>query len=277
MSCLKSIKLDKNKAAIEISKNEEIKANEYIDIKETDNIVNEVISKKDNDDYFEAITEKYINSSQYHDEDYDFIAHSLLSFFNEEKSLNIDTTEKLPFISCTVSDDGVLRTYSWDTKEGGISSVYTSIVQYIMPSGKPNALFLNDIIKNFEDKIHPMTLVEYYDIDILKENIYCLRGSTRIGIFDHLSGFITLKLQDDMLVPYPAFNNDISLFFYGYPSGGNPKERITDYFATFNKGIFKISLDYGTRENDSLIKKTLDFVFNGIEFLGDYEIFAKIK
>jgi hypothetical protein len=69
----------------------------------------------------------------------------------------------------------------------------------------------------------------------------------------------------------------MSLFFYGYPSGEKPEERIMDYLTTFNDKIFKISLSYGIREGDGIIKKTLDFVFNGIEFLGDYELFTKIK
>jgi hypothetical protein len=103
------------------------------------------------------------------------------------------------------------------------------------------------------------------------------------------ASFLAIKLLDEKIEPYMAFNGDNTLgFLVGTQYGGV----IENFMVQFGETPFKIKILFNLRENlgnnsqwtedpDFRISKTyiydiLEFTFDGTEFLGDYAKFNEI-
>jgi hypothetical protein len=224
-------------------------------------------------------SDDYRNGRRDWDRDMETIENSLLIFFRTKESLDADMSYYLPFVSCLKSKDGRIRVYSWEPfDDGGLDSVNTTIIQYITAAKNPEAVMIDDVIENdTEEWNHPMIYMGYGVIGNIKDSVYILQGGRQAGWHGVQSGFITFQLKDDELMPYYAFNGSMSFYFSWY-SPRDDLEGIIDYRLNFDNEPFKISFVYNeTEKNGNIARKTMEFIFDGAVFAGDYETFREIE
>ncbi|GHV58378.1 hypothetical protein AGMMS49579_25770 [Spirochaetia bacterium] len=208
---------------------------------------------------------------------YNAIVEAYLSFFKLPESLSIDFSKEISNIRLErgTSDDGLLNVYNWiSNRESNWHC--DSLIQYTTESGNLNTILSREITQNEE-----LDIIGFGGIENLAKDIYLLSGHARAAPWVYIRGYITIKLENDTLKPYFAFNNEMSLCFYEYhPNGWKGFEQNRPFFDINwdnNSGndSSTIRIPYGKSETN--IDGILDFVFNGKEFLGDYTKFNEIR
>jgi hypothetical protein len=221
-------------------------------------------------------------------------------YFETEESLSYaprDSTEH-----DVTSKDGKIRAFSWYTWNGGTASDDDSLLQYRMSNGKLKAVPLDTIIAQPENQKpkYSDSEYEYYEnldwkissIKSLKENVYLLHGySGQGGSF----GFITIELKNDVIYPYCAFNGEMILRLnLPYKEAYNRiNPDYLPYLVNYNikpdDPQYTIELLYVTEVKDgwlindhrvdrnNIITVTNPIVFNGKEFVGDYELIFALE
>jgi hypothetical protein len=199
----------------------------------------------------------------------DIIQDAVLEILKTQESLTLDIEKIFPFIRCAVSKDGLVRTYSWDSHISTDDTIYTTIVQYVLPSGRPDAKLIDDIVAINDNSIPNPTTLCCQGVYVLKDNIYMLALNARAGAWEQLTSFITLELKSNGIVSYHAFNNETILSAFWRPAN-RPVEDIIECNLFYEDEKYKIKITYGTDENE-IKNETLFFVFADKEFIGDYE------
>lgn len=197
----------------------------------------------------------------------DLVPKLLTDFLKTKESWSIDIEKDLDFLKgFDVSDDGMVRIYTWDNWEGGTGDSNQNIIQYRTKTGAVNAVYSRDLFD-----IGFGYGLEYWVGRKLKEDVYLLGGGGRAGGFYANGSYVAVKLTDKKILPYKAFNGESDLSFnylVGDKNGG-----IADFEDNFdqNETPFQIKIIY-----DVFRKKDLLFTFNGSEFIGDYEKFYEL-
>jgi hypothetical protein len=212
----------------------------------------------------------------------------LLTYFNSTKSLERDINKTLPFLRYNISEDGLLRVYSWEIGGGGTFIPYNSIIQYKTSDFKVIAVNIDDLSNSNGGDLN------YGYIKKLKEDCYLLGGSTRAMSFSYTSAFIAVKLEYEKerydtkkFVPLPIFNNSHIFSATEYHARHFPLKMVIRGIRLDNEEL-KIIITYDeviddTRtidpdnRNNNLKFYTLEFKYNGIEFTGDYEKLIEIR
>jgi hypothetical protein len=211
------------------------------------------------------------------------IEKELLLFFNSPESLVDDILTRLPFLESTTSGDGLLTTYTWNRKMDGGSSgslEYSTIVRYIDSNNNPVVI-----------------LKTYFKCDTiyqLNEDVCLFYGFYYGGHRIIVHQLWALTLVKDRLIPYPVFDGDALLLFAQDGSGELDLwtllkyERLIDYDFNFEHEPFYIRFTYTDiidnvddsefREIDikDIACSSLEFVFDGTKFVGDYEHLSKL-
>jgi hypothetical protein len=216
----------------------------------------------------------------------------LVDFFRTEESWSIDVKKELPFISyISTSQDNMVRIYSWDYGEPATGDTFNSIIQYKAESGIINAAQVGGLGEQAEQfgqlgfRWGPS-----YNIGFkIEEQAYLIWSHSRAGGFMSSASFLAIKLLDEKIEPYMAFNGENTLgFLVGTQFGGV----IENFRVQFDKTPFWVKIVFDLREGSAsdsqwtgdpdikyaepYIYDILEFSFNGTEFLGDYAKFNEI-
>lgn len=214
-------------------------------------------------EFFTSITE--ISTSMSRDADLDDweswhdknnqIIELLVAFLKTDTTWFIDITKYLPFMKVSISDDDILKIYSWTLERWGTGDYFNNIIQYKTKSGTINAI---------EMKGPPQYMVGC----ILKSHLYLLLGDARAGGGIGFSVFKAIEISDDELLPYPAFNGSSELSFFASP--WEDRTQIDNLNLNFKDQPFSIKfITHDDRE--------FEFIFSDSEFMGDYEKFDEIR
>jgi hypothetical protein len=211
----------------------------------------------------------------------DAIESALLLFFKSKESRDIDISEKLPFLKCSSSSDGLLKVYGWYDRGSGLYDGHRSIIQYTPPSGEPNAISVSKITTSGGSD-YPSA--EVYDtIYRLKESVYLLRGNVELpGMFNFGTEFVAVKIENNYLVPCLVFDNTFILYCHNIPYDSS--DLTANISTNFENEPFWIKIDYPVLKNNKdpinetitendIMRKTFEFIFNGTKFIGDYKPF----
>jgi hypothetical protein len=191
----------------------------------------------------------------------EFVKRALYEFLKEETHNIDDIKKELPFITIAVSDDGLLRIYSWYQKEGGTYLAYHSIIQYRLESGRYGVEFFSANYSNEESDRFNYPEVEYHSIINLKKHVYLINGHTRSSSSVYANVFIVLELNKT-LNPYNVFDNDNVLEII--QSLKRDRANVYSSAGYFTEKPYKIKIAYDASEE-------IELVFNGEEFTGDYD------
>ena len=229
-------------------------------------------------------------------EKYKIIRESLLTLFGTRGSFSIDLSKELPFIESSESEDGTLRIYNWEVYTGGTFHMVESIIQYgIDREYSPMAWFMNN------DEKFQFPEYGYGVIKKLKNNLYLIGGGTTVSSFRDTRLYSIIQTSDsfsvrenELLSLYPAFNNENFLNIIFSPD--YERERIYSVFFSSKNGQDKIIVVYDVREDINNYNKwfnenpepaiiivkphifdIIEFIFNGVEFIGDYEKLNELK
>jgi hypothetical protein len=286
---------------------------EDISIKLTDELSAEQNNSQNNSEIESVLSETPLEENDYWDDLCDFINHLygkytyyendgsndeewwsanslvmnlLLAYLNSMKSLERDINKALPFLECNISEDGLLRIYSWAIGGGGTFIPYNSIVQYKTSDFKVIAVNINDLSNNNGGNLN------YGYIKKLKEDCYLLGGKTRAMSFSYTSTFIAVKLEEEKydtkkFVPLPIFNNSHTFSATEYHARQFPKKMVIRGIELSNEEL-KIIITYdeviddtrtidSDNKNNNLKFYTLEFKYNGTKFTGNYEKLIEIK
>jgi hypothetical protein len=209
------------------------------------------------------------------------IAEALLAFFKTEKSLSVNIEAELSFLSYAVSNDGLIRIYTWDKKEGGRSFSNNAVIQYITTSGKPDVILMEDFVyEHAKSTIQPDLLAKelyYTNIYLLDNNTYLLEGYVGVDLSTVFHGYFAIRLQDDVVLPYAAFHNKATLLYHERFSESE-KYGIEKTETFFEKKPYTIEIVFREQQkNNETVLKSVQFVFNDGQFMGDYELFNAIN
>jgi hypothetical protein len=222
------------------------------------------------------------------------IMNLLLTYLNSTKSLERDINQALPFLECNISEDGLLRVYSWAIGGGGTFIPYNSILQYKTPEFEVTAVNIDDLLNSNNGRE-----LNYGYIKKLKEDCYLLGGSTRAMSFSYAHTFIAFKLEYEKgraekgrynikkFVPLPVFNNSRT-FSATEMHARQFSQKMVIRGVELNDEELKIIITYDEviddtkiidpdNRNNNLEFYTLEFKYNGTEFTGDYEKLMEIK
>jgi hypothetical protein len=222
----------------------------------------------------------------------EMIPKLMVDFFRTEESWSIDMKKELPFISdISISQDNMVRIYSWDYMESATGDTFNNIIQYKAESGIINAVQIGGLGEHAEPfRQLGLGWGPSYGIGFkIEEQVYLIWSHARAGGFMSSASFSAIKLLDEKIESYMAFNGDNKLkFSVGTQYGG-----VIDNFAVqFNKTPLWIKIIFNVRESSAnnsqwtedpdikyaepYIYDILEFSFNGTEFLGDYAKFNEI-
>lgn len=231
----------------------------------------------------------------------------LLLLFISEESLSMNIKNELPFLSCIVSEDNLVKVYSWYT-ENDIHhswSNYHSIIQYIRKDGTLGAELILDGLADatrFLSTSDSYLSLNYLNIYKLKDSVYLLHGYMTNDNSDPKEGtytyaFITVEIQNYWSVFYPAFESithysaftlPVPITAFRYSLVDEKNQRLaTDAFVYFNtEGNCIIQINYAeliisdktfkNATDQDYKKKYWQFVFDGTKFSGDYNAVEKL-
>jgi hypothetical protein len=242
------------------------------------------------------ITDVYNNTDFYDFDEHDlywaktnFVETALLLFFMSEESLQVNIDVELPFLNCVTSPDGRLKIYFWHEKSRGLQEQINAVFQYTTASGEIRAVLPKDI-RTYREWRESETYVpiHFRNIFLLNDNVYiCYGGEDDSVSRDHISKYTAVTIKGNDLVYYPAFNGSMLLTiynaFYSTFAEQNTKA-IISFSDNFDTPPYKITVRYaefidgkrwstGYVGEDNYITKQIEFIFNGIEFIGDYDFF----
>jgi hypothetical protein len=210
----------------------------------------------------------------------------LLLYFKTEESLHINNEKELDFITSLISPDKKIVLYSWNQKIWSLPESFNGIIQYVASTGEPGAVTVDGM--NMSDS-------KYTNINLLKDNVYLLYGEDAGRSAVNVASFVVLEFDEDEgnLTFYRAFNHKAKLLFditglwEQYKFSG---PHVIDYRYNFDKEPYTITITYIQFINEDLrntmgyiiatensITRTIEFVFDGKEFIGDYDILEEIR
>jgi len=194
----------------------------------------------------------------------------LLDFLKQEENWSIDVGNELSFMHRSISEDGMVRIYNWEF-ESATGDTYHTILQYKSELDTINVVQISGWSGDYKQfrQLGFIWGAEYGVGFKIAEQTYLLWAHARAGGFMSLISFVAVRLLDGKLEPYMAFNGDNYLgLLAGEQNGGIIQHH---FDLQFNEKPFSIRIFYNPhgisdREPDSF----LDFIFNGSEFMGDY-------
>jgi hypothetical protein len=209
----------------------------------------------------------------------------LLLYFKTEESLRINNEKALPFITSLASPDKRIIFHSWNQKILSLPESFNGIIQYITSTGESDAVTAEGM--NMYD-------FKYTNIYLLKDNVYMLYGEEAGPGAVNLASFIALKFDEDRdsLTVYRTFNHKTKLLFdttglwEEYKFSG---PHVIDYSYNFDTEPYTITITYIRFINEDLrnlgyiiaaentVTGTIEFVFDGNEFIGGYDILEEIR
>jgi hypothetical protein len=222
------------------------------------------------------------------------LENSLIDFLRTEESWSIDVEKEMPFIEYSVSEDNMVRIYSWyfDVASG---DTYFSIIQYKAESGIINAIQVSGYYDERFEQYRQLGFYQgpsYYVDFKIEKYTYLIGSQARAGGFMSTAQFLAVRLLDGKIEPYKAFNGDNELVFsVGIQYGGT----IDNFDFQFDKKPYWIRIMYNVHEDpknysqwildhpsferyaEPLIYDYLEFYFNGTEFIGDYKKFKEVS
>jgi hypothetical protein len=222
------------------------------------------------------------NSDSLWQEKNDAIEAMLLLYFKTEESLRIKNEKELPFVTSLASPDKKIIFYSWNKKILSLPESFNGIIQYVTSTGEPDVVTAEGM--NMSDS-------KFTNIYSLKDNVYLLYGEDA-GRGVNLASFVALEFDEDRITSYKAFNHKTKLLFditgllEEYKFSG---PHVIDYRYNFDKEPYTITITYIQFINEDLrnlgyiiatentVMKTIEFVFDGNEFIGDYDILEEIR
>jgi hypothetical protein len=197
--------------------------------------------------------------------------------------------ENLPFLLCDISNDGIMKIYKWNATQSG-DNIYHSIVVYnnnlenvIIPMNKLvselTALPLNPFIPD-----NKWEYLDYEFVDRIKDeqkNIYILRGNIAAGEGFHFYGYIGLEVNNNEIKLSELFNGKKQIGFKMDCLIGrefNNEYLVVDVITIrtelYLRRPFRIIvlLARMNETNDGLEYKTVTYLYNNGEIVGDYNI-----
>jgi hypothetical protein len=179
----------------------------------------------------------------------------LVAFLKISITWSIDITKYFPYITASISNDGMVKIFSWTLAMWGTGDYYNNIIQYKTESGEVSALEIDG--------------PQRYVIGcILKDNVYLLLGGARAGGGIGFNAFKVIEISHNELLPYFAFNGNSELSFFASPR----EDRTQIYYYDLNFIEHPFSIKFITHDEEYL-----EFIFSGSEFIGDYEKFNEIR
>jgi hypothetical protein len=215
------------------------------------------------------------------------IEDELLSFFNSNDSTIDNLTTKLPFLNLVVSDNGLVRVYTWDRRMNGGSSgslEYSSVIQIMDSNDKPKAILI--------------VYLKCDELFTIEESIYLLSGNYYAGHGTSNNNIHAISIINDDIVSYDAFNGKNYLGFSCYHRIElyynlellSEYERIVDFDLNCTVKPYTMTFVYTNKitvqENDNLDRfvdlddfkySSLEFIWDGEKFVGDYEHLVRIR
>jgi hypothetical protein len=226
----------------------------------------------------------------FHDKDME-LARLLTKFLKTEESWNIyweeymlDNEGDTWFIwRICRSKENNFRIYNiWFKHRWGEDGCVSNIIQYRTKTGKINAEHI-DLINNFNyfsNKFGFNLSRNGYNIKFtLEEDAYLLETDTPREINTYI--YVALKVYDDYIEPYPVFNGKNTLTLPVRPPVYGEGIYSWD-ISPENEIPYKIIIDYNVSEyydNYMDIHRnwdTLEFIYNGSKFIGDYDLLNKL-
>jgi hypothetical protein len=207
---------------------------------------------------------------------------ALIAFLKSPDSLSVDMAKEEEYMTMlvSVSDDGRLRTYNWISNTDS-NYHFDTIIQYDTGLGTLDAVLVRDITSDYY-----LGRLDYGLPVRIKENTYLLGGHARAAPFVYAVGHITITIEDGVLKPYLAFNNEIGIVYF--ESHGEWEEEYTRVVAFFDDDDIskfvtsdktdtaqRIRIPYGKKYDT--IDGVLVFEFNGTEFTGNYDMLDRIR
>ena len=235
-------------------------------------------------EFYEDVSSFYSDKTYLLWEEENEIIELLLSwFFKTEDSLIIDLKEELPFVTTFFSLDKCLSIHNWKKKAAFNMDLHNNILQFITPDNRLLTFRTSQMKNNIQ--------IAYSEAYKIQDNIYILYGFEEGSRSIHRNAFIAIKIYDDMIAEYSAWDTDS--FFVIDTDGAWPNinigvsERIIGISFNFITEPFSIEITYGeiilnnNNSEDTLVNKyntgTLVFIFDGMRFVGDYEKLNSLK
>jgi hypothetical protein len=251
----------------------------------TDNIVS-IITEDENEAenriIFDEIKELYNIEDEINDpvrfaENNNKITELLLSLLKNEKNYNINIP--IDFISRTFSayEGFPIKVYYWYSGENYFGR-FNSIIQYKTASGGVEAVKTADLFNS-----QASTLDYFGIIENIEENIYLLSGTLwRPRWYVDLTYFICVKLDENGIELYNAFNGDSHLWFFQKTSimmGEKTNTKINDHVVWSQERPFRIKFHLFEIENDevNLEAGTIELIYDTGVFKGDYGRLYQIR
>ena len=207
----------------------------------------------------------------------------LMVYFNSSESSSRDTNELMPFLQSGVSEDGFLRVHSWYLDGGGVFLLNNSIVQYIFNENQVKAVSMDDFIDSSKYEFDKN--LGFGVVFTLTDDWYLIFGGTGSSLAMTYA-VVAVKMERDSnnsvnLVPLPVFNNSNFFMINEYWGRQFPRKMVIRE-SDFNRENVSFTITYDEviddsieilpdNENENLRFHTLEFSFDGTEFIGDYD------
>jgi len=194
----------------------------------------------------------------------------LLDFLKQEENWSIDVENELSFMDRYISEDGMVRIYNW-AFEYATGDTFHTILQYKSELDTINVVQIHGWSDGDFEQFRQLGFNwgAGYGVGFkIAEQTYLLWAFARAGSFMFHASFVAVRLLNGKIEPYLAFNGDNSLGFHVADHAGSI---IKNFHTQFNEKPFSIRIFYNPGEiNSPQSGGTLDFIFNGSEFMGDY-------